>query len=89
MAVGCDGGEPVLTEVGFHARRAASCACSAQTGAARPLCSGPDGHAGLRPLVAFRPPAEVLDRATLEATYRSEMIVLPDGETPTLGHHGC
>ena len=29
--------------------------------------------------VAFGPPAEVLDRATLEATYGSEMIVLGDG----------
>lgn len=37
--------------------------------------------------VAFGPPAEVLDRGTLEATYGSEMIVLGDGRAVTVQHH--
>ena len=40
--------------------------------------------------LAFGPPAEVLDRATLEATYGSEMIVLEDGgptRAVTVQHH--
>jgi ABC-type Mn2+/Zn2+ transport system ATPase subunit len=40
--------------------------------------------------VAFGPPAEVLDRRTLEATYGSEMIVLEEGlpkRAVTVQHH--
>ena len=37
--------------------------------------------------VAFGPPAEVLDRATLEATYGSEIILLGDGRAVTVQHH--
>jgi ABC-type Mn2+/Zn2+ transport system ATPase subunit len=40
--------------------------------------------------VAFGPPAEVLDRATLQATYGREMIVLEDGgplRAVTVQHH--
>jgi ABC-type Mn2+/Zn2+ transport system ATPase subunit len=40
--------------------------------------------------VAFGPPAEVLDRRTLEATYGSEMIVLEEGgpkRAVTIQHH--
>jgi ABC-type Mn2+/Zn2+ transport system ATPase subunit len=40
--------------------------------------------------VAFGPPAEVLDRPTLEATYGSEMIVLEEGgprRAVTVQHH--
>jgi ABC-type Mn2+/Zn2+ transport system ATPase subunit len=40
--------------------------------------------------VAFGPPAEVLDRATLEATYGRELIVLGDGgdaRAVTVQHH--
>ena len=40
--------------------------------------------------VAFGPPAEVLDRSTLEATYGSEMIVLEEGgpnRAVTVHHH--
>ena len=40
--------------------------------------------------VAFGPPAEVLDRRTLEATYGSEMIVLEEGRPKravTIQHH--
>jgi ABC-type Mn2+/Zn2+ transport system ATPase subunit len=37
--------------------------------------------------VAFGPPAEVLDRATLEATYGSEIIVLGDDRAVTVQHH--
>jgi len=41
--------------------------------------------------VAFGPPAEVLDRATLQATYGRELIVLEDAGAPravTVHHHG-
>jgi manganese/iron transport system ATP-binding protein/manganese/zinc/iron transport system ATP- binding protein len=42
--------------------------------------------------IAFGPPAEVLDRATLEATYGGEMIVVEDGaggcRAVTVQHHG-
>ena len=37
--------------------------------------------------VAFGPPAEVLDRPTLEATYGHEIIVLEDGRAVTVQHH--
>jgi len=40
--------------------------------------------------VAFGPPAEVLDRATLQATYGREMIVLEDtgpARAVTVQHH--
>jgi manganese/iron transport system ATP-binding protein/manganese/zinc/iron transport system ATP- binding protein len=40
--------------------------------------------------VAFGPPAEVLDRSTLEATYGREMIVLEEGapaHAVTVQHH--
>jgi manganese/iron transport system ATP-binding protein/manganese/zinc/iron transport system ATP- binding protein len=37
--------------------------------------------------VAFGTPDEVLDRATLEATYGSELIVLADGRAVTVQHH--
>jgi ABC-type Mn2+/Zn2+ transport system ATPase subunit len=37
--------------------------------------------------VAFGPPGEVLDRATLEATYGSEIIVLGDDRAVTVQHH--
>jgi ABC-type Mn2+/Zn2+ transport system ATPase subunit len=40
--------------------------------------------------IAFGPPAEVLDRRTLEATYGREMIVLDDGgplRAVTVQHH--
>jgi ABC-type Mn2+/Zn2+ transport system ATPase subunit len=37
--------------------------------------------------VAFGPPAEVLDRRTLEATYGHEIIVLDDGRAVTVQHH--
>ena len=40
--------------------------------------------------IAFGPPGEVLDRATLEATYGHEMIVLEDGgplRAVTVQHH--
>ena len=37
--------------------------------------------------VAFGTPDEVLDRATLEATYGSEIIVLADGRAVTVQHH--
>jgi ABC-type Mn2+/Zn2+ transport system ATPase subunit len=42
--------------------------------------------------VAFGPPAETLDRATLEATYGAEIVVLEDGERAiAMQHHdhGC
>ena len=38
--------------------------------------------------VAFGPPAEVLERPILEATYGSEMIVLGGGRAVTVQHHG-
>ncbi len=37
--------------------------------------------------VAFGPPGEVLERATLEATYGSEIILLGDGRAVTVQHH--
>jgi ABC-type Mn2+/Zn2+ transport system ATPase subunit len=37
--------------------------------------------------VAFGPPGQVLDRATLEATYGSEIIVLGDDRAVTVQHH--
>ncbi len=40
--------------------------------------------------IAFGPPATTLERATLEATYGSEMIVLEDGDgcrAVTVQHH--
>jgi manganese/iron transport system ATP-binding protein/manganese/zinc/iron transport system ATP- binding protein len=37
--------------------------------------------------VAFGPPAQTLDRATLEATYGHELIVLDEGRAVTIQHH--
>jgi len=37
--------------------------------------------------VAFGPPGQTLDRATLEATYGHELIVLEEGRAVTIQHH--
>ena len=69
--------------------RAARCSCRPTTsdsarGFDRVLCLN-------RRQVAFGPPAETLTRATVEATYGSEIVVLDDGGGPvravTVQHH--